>query len=154
MATWKDNEGRPWRFDVNMWTCREVKRETGWDLPNILNDGMTKLSELVADKDELFSVFLVLVDKQLAERGMSPEDFGEAVAGDALLNAAEAFQEALADFFPNRQRQQLRTLMEKSRAVATALADRADAKISSLETSTLIESVLSGLESAESSHGS
>lgn len=147
MATWKDNEGRPWTFDVNMWSCRQVKAETGWDLPNILNDGMAKLGELLSDKYELFSVFVVLLQKQLEQRNMTPEDFGRAVAGDSLASATEAFQGALADFFPARQAGQLKTLLSKATTVAEALADRADAELASLETGVLIEQVLSGLES-------
>ena len=144
MASWMDAAGRTWTFRINMWTCREVKRQTGWDLPNILNDGLQKLGELVADKMELFSVFLVLLRPQLEERGVSDEEFGECLVGDALIGAVEAFQEALADFFPARQAQQLKTLLGKAKAVADALADKADLEIDSLTTSTLIEQVLNG----------
>lgn len=148
MTTWKDNEGRPWTFSVNMWTCKQVKSETGWDLPNILNDGMEKLGQLVADKCELFSVFLVLLKDQIDKRGMTPEQFGMAVAGDALACAAESFLEALADFFPARQSSQIKRLITTGNQLVSALADKADEELDKIDLSTLIQRALSTQESA------
>jgi hypothetical protein len=145
---WQDNDGQVWRFDITMWTVKRCKQETGWDLPNILNDGMAKLGELLADKLELFSVFCCLLEPQMEERGTTPEQLGSAIAGETLVAAVDAFIEALADFFPARQAGQLKELMNKSREVAEALANKADAELKQIDIGTLTEQVLNGLASS------
>lgn len=158
MHSFTDNGGRKWTFTVNMWTVRQVKRETSWDLANILEDvgakDDSKIVRLFRDKSELFSVWCCLLAGQMEERGVSPEDLGGSLAGESIADANDAFVQALADFFPDRQSRQLKTLQAKGREVADALATVADEKLAGLDVGVLTKQVLSSLESAESIPGS
>lgn len=148
MSKWTDASGRTWRIEINMWTCRQVKKESGWDLPNIFNDGKgAKLAELLGDPFEMLSVLLVLVSPQLKEHDCTDEDFGRTLCGDVFLNAIEAFKTALTDFFPEHQANLLRKVFAAEKEVSASLVEKANETLDQVDISMLTKRALSMQES-------
>lgn len=123
-TTFVDEEGRTWRLKVHVPLAKRVKEETGVDLLSIADGQLVQ--QLLASPETLVSVLWVLCDQQAGAAGIEPEDFGAAIAGEALDEAVACLIEALCDFFPPSTRAVYRAAAEKvqttrKRADAAAL---------------------------------
>ena len=159
MQTYADNLGRTWYVAVNVTTIRRVRAALDLDLYQLVDDGMQALGKLVADPVRLADVLYVLCKDDADAKNISDEDFGRALAGDAINAAAEALVEELVDFFPDeRSRAALRRVIAAGREVRTKLLDRAETMLDELNpdqcASALITSWTSSLESSESTPAS
>ena len=105
MRTFKDNQGREWNLAINVDAVKRVRSLLDVNLLDV-TDG--KLLERIAS-DEVLMVDLVyaLLKPEADSRDISDEDFGRAMAGDAIDRAYEAFLEELTDFFRNPARREL-----------------------------------------------
>ena len=122
MKTFTDNTGRTWTVQVNVTAIRRVRGLVGIDLYQVVDDGLQALGKLVSDPVRLADVLYCLVKDEADARQVSDEDFGRALAGDAITAAAEAFVEELIDFFPDaRVRAGLRQVIDKGRQVRERL---------------------------------
>jgi hypothetical protein len=142
-----DKEGRQWTFEINWLTATTCLKSTGWDLFNILKDGLDKVSALLNDPLEMMSVFTCLLDEQLKAHAVSPEEFARSFSGDVVEDSARAFCEALADFFPSRKGQLLRGLLEKGKEIEAVMMAKASSEmetLKSIDSSAIAEQVLSG----------
>jgi len=124
MTTFSDNAGRAWDVVVHVLAVKRVRAALGVDLYRLVDDGLKGLGELLADPVLLVDVLYVLCREAAESSGVSDEDFGRSLAGDALERAAQAFLEALTDFFPDRRaRQALRTVTRKGREMRERMLD-------------------------------
>ena len=105
MRTFKDNQDREWNLAINVDAVKRVRSLLNVDLLDV-TDG--KLLERIAS-DEVLMVDLVyvLLKPEADAREITDEDFGRAMAGDAIDRAYEAFLEELTDFFRNPARREL-----------------------------------------------
>ena len=119
MKAFKDSGGRPWVVEVNVTTARRVKALLGVNLLTLVGrDGAKALGDLLDDHFTLVDVLYVLCLDQAGAEGVTDEGFGRLMGGDVLEAAADAFLEALIDFFPNpRERAGLRAVIGKAREV-------------------------------------
>jgi hypothetical protein len=136
-------------------TIRRVRAALDVDLYQLVDDGMQALGRLVADPVRLADVLYVLCKDDADAKNISDEDFGRALAGDAITAAAEALVEELVDFFPDeRSRAALRRVIATGREVRTKLLDRAETLLETINpdecASNLISSWTSSLESSAS----
>lgn len=121
MATFTDNKNRSWPIEVDTLVIRRVaSRLDGLRIDRLYEDGAKGMFELVGDPLRLCDLLWVLVEPEAVKRGISDEEFGRALAGDALDAAAVAFQGALADFFPSQRRTVLTALLAKGQELQTA----------------------------------
>ena len=121
MRTFTDNAGRTWTIDVHVTAIKRVKSLTN---VNLLDLGEGKLLEqLSSDPVLLVDVLYALCKPEADARHISDEDFGMAMAGDAIDHATTALLEELVDFFPGWRRQILAKALRKLDALkAKALA--------------------------------
>jgi len=106
----KDNEQREWSLAINVSTIKRVRDLVGVDLLEIA-DG-TLLQRLMSDPVLLCDVIYAVCKPDADEQEVADEDFGRAMAGDALDQATKALLEDLVDFFPSpRDRANLRTVL-------------------------------------------
>jgi len=73
--------------------------------------------------DVLYAICKPDADKQ----GVTDEEFGEAMAGDAIEQATEALLDEIVDFFPSAKRQVMRKILNATRRfedIARARLDR------------------------------
>jgi hypothetical protein len=158
MKTFKDNAGRTWIVAINVAAIKRVRGLAGVDLFGLVDDGFKGLAKLLGDPIELVDVLYVLCKDEADKIGVSDEDFGRAMAGDAIGSASDAFLEELTDFFPDpRVRAGLRKLIETSRKVRDRMLDRMDERIATIdpdaEARKLIDSSTSSPASSESTLG-
>ena len=121
MASFRDSAGREWVVTINPWLMKQVRDRTGVHLGKLLDDQFAGYAALMGDVVQLVDVLFVLCAEQAAREGVTDEQFGRALAGDAVEAAAAAFEEAFADFCPSHLRRILRAMRAKGvEAQATA----------------------------------
>jgi hypothetical protein len=155
MHSFKDSKGRAWTFSIHVSAVKRVRAVAGVDLYGLVDDGFKGLAELTADPVRLVDVMWVLCEEEARKLGVSDEDFGAAMAGDALGNAAEAFVAELIDFFPNpRARAGLKQVVEKGRRVQELMADAAEAKLATIDEVAEADKLIASFGSAPASSAS
>jgi hypothetical protein len=109
----------------------------GIDLYALVDDGFKSLSKLVSDPVTLADVLYCLCKDQAEKQSISDEDFGRALAGDAITQAADAFVEELIDFFPDaRARASLRKAIEAGKTVRDKVLSHAEKILDSIDPET------------------
>ncbi len=142
MKTFKDSQGREWNLAINVDAVKRVRSLLDVDLLEV-TDG--KLLERIAS-DEVLMVDLVyvLVKPEADAKGVTDEEFGRAMAGDAIDAAYTAFMEELTSFFRNPQRRALlKKALAKLNDLEARVLDRAEKRIDSGELDEVVEEVLS-----------
>jgi len=110
MKTFRDNAGREWEIAVNAATVKRVRALLQFDLVATKN----VYEQLVADPALLVDVVFVLCQRQAEAQGVTDEQFGQAMAGDAIDAATRALLEERIAFFPNaRDRARAKKALEK-----------------------------------------
>jgi hypothetical protein len=128
MPAFKDADNREWLVKLDAPTIRDVRDTCKVDLGNPDGKGFEQL-----DADIVLFVDVLWVICRGQNAGVTDEQFGRALFGDALGKAAEALREAYELFFPPQRRSLLRAVSEKTRAVEEKAAAMALAKINSPE---------------------
>lgn len=142
MATFRDTNGRDWHIALTVADIKRVQQLTGVLLTSLVEDKLVPLAELIGDPVRLVDTLYAIVQPQADAAGVTDEQFGRSLGGDSLEQAANAFVEGLLDFFPSRQRDLLKQLMQKQKELQNALAERSQAEIDALTVEQLIDSVL------------
>lgn len=131
MPTFADNAGRTWTVAVNVDAIRRVRNTLDVNLLDVVNGQL--LDRLVVDPILLCDVLYVLVQPQAQAQGVSDEDFGRALGGDALDHATTALLEGLASFFPSAKAAVLRKAIAKSRALEQLAIETTDKRLDAME---------------------
>ena len=150
MKTFKDRQGREWNVEVTVAGVERVRAHADIDLLDVGNQQL--YVDLTTDEVKLVHVLYGLLKPQTDEKGLTPEAFADAMAGDAIDHAYQAFMEEWVDFFrdPGRRRA-LRTGLEKLQQMERRLQEFAQKKLSS----GVIEKVMEGaLKEFDDSFGS
>ncbi len=111
MKTFTDNTGRKWTIEVNVQAIKRVRGLIDVDLMDAVGGDL--IERLLGDPVLLCDVVYCLCKPEADERGISDEEVGRAMAGDAIEEATEALLEELVDFFPPKKRALLRKAMDK-----------------------------------------
>src|SRR4051794_31410862 len=116
MHAFEDNRGRTWGLTLDSHALARVRELAGVDLAGPARDGDTgPLGAILKDPPLLVDVLFVLCC-QAGDRDVSPEDFGRAMRGEPLMQAAVALLEEAACLYPNRKiRRALREAAERQR---------------------------------------
>ena len=128
MKTFKDENGRDWEIVVNVDAARRVRDILGVNIASTETGGV--LESIAEDPILLCDLLYVLCKPQADAAGVSDEQFGQALAGDAIDRATTAFLEALVDFFPSRRRAVLRRLVDGLKAAENQVLAAAEKKLS------------------------
>ena len=92
MKTFTDNTGRTWTLSVTVGTIKRV-----------------------ADPVLLVDVLFAVCKPEADAKGITDEEFGRAMAGDAIELAATALLDEIIDFFPEAKRKVFRKILDASR---------------------------------------
>ncbi|HEX8322489.1 MAG TPA: hypothetical protein VF595_01130 [Tepidisphaeraceae bacterium] len=139
MRQFTDSNGLKW--DVHVWAgnIQIVRDLHGIDISRLMD---TSELEKLRDFAKLVAVVYTLVRTQVELRGLTEEQFGMAMVGDALSNALDALWGAVEDFFPSRLPQ--RAQMQKVKATSLILEQAATTVVQQMDAPTLAGMVLSG----------
>jgi len=115
MKTFQDNERREWSVEVNVDSIKRVKSLLDVNLAQITEDLVIRLSE---DPILLCDVVYALCKTQADQRNVTDEQFGRAMAGDAIDAATSALLEELVNFTRGPQRRAMwRKVLEKQKRI-------------------------------------
>ena len=124
MRTFKDCEGRTWSVTLNVLQMKRIRANLGVDLVNVIAldaGGKVKVDlvdRIASDPCLLVDILWVCVEEEAKAAGVTDEQFGRSLAGDAIEDATRAFLDELVDFFPGAKRLFLKKAVELSRKYA------------------------------------
>ena len=110
MQNFKDRDGREWQVVLNVFQMKRVRAALGVDLINVIEldkDGQVRvdmIDRIANDPCLLVDILWVLVQDQARTLNVTDEQFGTALAGDAIEAATKAFLDELVDFCPGAKR--------------------------------------------------
>lgn len=155
MRTFVDNAGRTWTVAINVAAIKRVRGLINVDLYKLVDDGFQALAKLVADPVQLADVLYCLCKEEADSKQISDEDFGRALAGDAITLAADAFVEELIDFFPDaRARAGLRKVLDATKKVREKLLDHAETVLATLDLDREAKGLIASFGNSRGSSGS
>lgn len=150
MRQFQDNAGRTWTVGVNVSAIKRVRGLTGVDLLGIADGSLIR--ELATDPVKLCDVIYAVCQPEAEMQGVSDEDFGRAMAGDAIEQATEALMQELLNFCPSpKDRVNLGQVWKAMKTTMDRARDVIEERVTGDAFERLIESALA---SARNSSGS
>ncbi|MGH2271921.1 hypothetical protein ACQ9LF_08985 [Anaerohalosphaeraceae bacterium U12dextr] len=104
MKTFTDNAGKVWTLVLTIDSAKRVKSLLGINLLEPEAGEPPLLTRLGTDEILLCDVLYCLIKPQADALGVTDEMFGQALGGDVILAAQNAFYDELVDFFQKRGR--------------------------------------------------
>jgi hypothetical protein len=134
MHSFVANDQRTWEIAINVAAIKRVRGLLRIDLYALVDDGFQSLGKLVSDPVTLADVLYCLCKDQADKIGVTDEEFGRALAGDAIARAADAFVEELIDFFPDaRARESLRRAIQAGKTVRDKVLAHAETVLQTID---------------------
>ena len=133
MRQFKDNAGRTWTVDINVATLKRVRGLTGVDLMQVIEG--TLIEKLIRDPVLLCDVVYAVCkpEADAATPRVSDEEFGKAMAGDAIEAATGAVLDELISFCPSpRDRANLGRVLQATNRVLDKARDLTEKRIQTL----------------------
>ena len=158
MSTFKDNAARTWGVTLNVHQMKRIRAHLGIDLVNVITldaGGKVKVDlvdRIANDPCLLVDILWVCVEDEAKAAGVTDEEFGRALAGDAIDEATKALLDELVDFFPGAKRLFLKKAVELARKYTGDMTAALEKALSDPELERRVEeSMRSSARSPESS---
>lgn len=124
-----DTKSRKWDLELSVRAAADVRKATGAD---VLNHPLKAIEQFGADQIQFFDAAWAIVRPQAVAANVTEDEFKDAIAGDVIEQALDAFFEALISFSPSpsgraalRQVQQtLKKIGERVKATAKEKLDK------------------------------
>ncbi|MCC5786885.1 MAG: hypothetical protein JJU33_09310 [Phycisphaerales bacterium] len=140
MKSFTDNAGRDWTVEINVSALKRIKGLTGTDLLEAIDGPLVE--RLIRDPVLLCDVVYAACKPQADERKVSDEDFGRAMAGDAIDRATAALLEELVAFCPSpRDRANLGRVLTATRDVMDKARDLVERRIDELTSEGALDAI-------------
>ena len=131
MRSFKDNQGRQWSVEINVTAIKRVRGLTGEDLMQVIEG--TLIEKLIRDPVLLCDVVYAICKPEADSRNVSDEEFGRAMAGDAIEAATQAVLDELISFCPSpRDRANLGRVLQATNRVLDKARDLTEKRIQTL----------------------
>ena len=143
MKTFKDNAGRTWTLGIDVAAIKRVRSLLDVDLMTAVEGKL--LERLVSDPVLLCDVIYCVCKPEADADGVSDEEFGRAMAGDAGDHATTALLEELVDFFPQARRRLLAKALGKLKTLEARALEVAEMKLDSPELEAEMEAALQSI---------
>ena len=131
MRQFKDNAGRIWTVDINVTTLKRVRGLTGVDLMQVIEG--TLIEKFIRDPVLLCDVVYAVCKPEADSAKVSDEEFGKAMAGDAIEAATGAVLDELISFCPSpRDRANLGRVLQATNRVMEKARDVTEKRIETL----------------------
>jgi hypothetical protein len=141
MKTFTDNAGRTWTLAINVDAIKRVRGLLNVDLLEIVEGKL--IEKLIRDPVLLCDVVYAVCKPEADTRNVSDEDFGRAMAGDAIEHATKALLEELVGFSPSpRDRANLQRVLETTWRVMDKARDVIEARLESVNVEKVVEQAL------------
>lgn len=147
MKTFTDNAGRTWTLAINVDAVKRVRGLLDVDLLEVVEGKL--IDRLIRDPVLLCDVVYVVCKPEADAQNVTDEDFGRAMAGDAIEGATKALLEELVGFSPSpRDRAILGQVLDKARAAMEKARDLVEAKLASGAVEKAVEQALANAGSS------
>ncbi len=141
MKTFTDNAGRTWTIAVNVDAIKRVRGLLNVDLLEIVDGKL--IERLIRDPVLLCDIVYAVCKPEADTRNVTDEDFGRAMAGDAIEHATTALLEELVGFSPSpRDRANLGRVLDTTWRVMDRARDVIEARIESVNVEKVVEQAL------------
>ncbi|MCK6458119.1 MAG: hypothetical protein L6Q92_16515 [Phycisphaerae bacterium] len=141
MKTFTDNAGRTWTISVSVDAIKRVRGLLDVDLLEIVEGKL--IEKLIRDPVLLCDIVYAVCKPEADAKGVSDEDFGRAMAGDAIEHATKALLEELVGFSPSpRDRANLGRVLQTTWRVMDRARDLIEARIESVDIEKVVEQAL------------
>ena len=122
LKTWfHDEKGRRWNLRITVGKAMTLRQEMNLDINQLIDPKSGLLHELIVDSWKLLDILLLLTRDERKEQSVSDKDFADALGGETLDEAVEAFLFGVTASLKKLQRRafaamtrQLSTGMEKA----------------------------------------
>ncbi len=152
MKTFTDNAGRTWTIAINVDCIKRVKTLLSVNLLDAIEGKL--IEELVSDPVLQCDVIYAVCKPEADTNEVSDDEFGRAMAGDAIDNATTALLEELVDFFPSGKRQVLAKALAKLKTIQSKAVETASKRLDDPRLDQQLEALLSEGELPEPTPGS
>jgi len=141
MKTFTDNAGRTWTVAINVDAIKRVRDLLEVDLLEVLDGKL--IEKLYRDPVLLCDVVYAACKPEADARNVTDEDFGRAMAGDAIEHATKALLEELVGFSPSpRDRANLQRILETTWNVMDKARDAIEAKLATVNADEVVAQAL------------
>ena len=145
MKTFNDNAGRTWNVEVNVVTIKRVRGLVQVNLYEVIEGRL--IERFIRDPVLLCDCLYAVCKPQADELGVTDEEFGRAMAGDAIEHATVALLDELVSFCPSlRDRKNLRRVLDGTRKMMERGRDVIEAKLDRGELEKAAEQALAALD--------
>ena len=145
MKTFTDTTGRTWTIALTLDAAKRVRGLLDVNLLELDAGDPPLLTRLGTDVILLCDVIFALVKPQADANGITDEEFGAALGGEAILAAQTALYEELVDFFQGLGRSDLARVVDAQRRMIDLAIARIETRIDQLDLDAAIESCLPDL---------
>ena len=144
MRQFKDNAGRTWTVDINVATLKRVRGLTGVDLMQVIEG--TLIEKFIRDPVLLCDVVYAVCKTEADAAKVSDEEFGKAMAGDAIEAATGAVLDELISFCPSpRDRANLGRVLQATNRVMEKARDVTEKRIETLTSESELDKLVNRL---------
>ncbi|MGD8453660.1 MAG: hypothetical protein PVJ57_17750 [Phycisphaerae bacterium] len=150
MKVFKDNENREWQLAVNVNAMKRVRGLLDVNLLDFLDNRIVE--RFYGDPVLLCDVIYAICKPQADAAGVSDEDFGRAMAGDAIDAATKALLKELVNFCPSpRDRANLNRVLDVTQTVMDRARDVIETKLAEIDVDQIVEQVQTSLNAGSGS---
>jgi len=142
MKTFTDSAGKTWTLSLTIDSAKRVKGLLDVNLLDLTGGEPPLLTRLGADVILLCDVLYAMVKPQADAAGVTDEQFGAALGGEAILAAQTAFYEELMDFFRKAGHGEVAKAVETQRRMIDMTVQRIETRIEHLDIETLLDAAL------------
>jgi hypothetical protein len=141
MKTFTDNAGRTWTLAINVDVLKRVRGLVDVNLLDIIDGKL--IERMYRDPVLLCDVVYAVCKPEADARSVSDEDFGRAMAGDAIEQATKALLEELVLFSPSpRDRASLQRVLETTWRVMDRARDLVEARLATVDAEQIVAQAL------------
>lgn len=138
MKTFTDSADRTWTVQMNIGAAKRVRDLLNVDLLALDKGDPPVITRLGIDPVFLCDVIYVLVKPQADKEDVSDVQFGEAMGGEAIHQAQNAFYEELALFFRGLGRTDLATACVTQRKIIDMAVKRVNQRVKAVNLEELV----------------
>jgi len=142
MKTFTDTADRIWTINLTIDAVKRVRSLLNVDLIALDEGDPPLIAKLGVDIVLLCDVIYALIKPQAEKEGVSDEEFGKALGGEAIMAAHTAFYEELVSFFRHLGRKDLARAVETQRRFIDLTVKRVDIEIEKFPVEETIEKIL------------
>jgi hypothetical protein len=143
VKTFNDNAGRTWTLAITVDAIKRVEGLIkGVNLANLTHGDPPLLTRLETDIVLLCDVIFALLKPQADQLGVSDEEFGKSMGGDAIIAAHDAFWEELTGFFRQLRRTDTARAIEKQATLVKATVAAIEQRVETLDVEDVIAKAL------------